>query len=160
MKKRAAHHMKLFWSMTTIYTMVGHLHPEERALQAAHNKSHGPLGASLIMEILLSVRRGLLIILNHCSQYSCKPPGFLFVKLRRESRIRYGDFGEDEQEKYVSFAQSDTEVPGEVFEVHMGLFQEETWCPPLATVSALALLFWPQPFLTGLHGDLCPRGQA
>jgi hypothetical protein len=39
---------------------------------------------------------------------------------------------------------------------HMGPFQEETWCRTLATVSALALLLWPQPFFAGPHGDLCP----
>ncbi len=89
-----------------------------------------------------------------------KTPGFLFVKLRRESRTRYEDFCEDVQEKYVAFAQSDTEAPGEVLEIHMGLFQEETCCRTLIPVSDLALLLWPQPFFAGPHGDLCPRGQA
>jgi hypothetical protein len=42
----------------------------------------------------------------------------------------------------------------------MGLFQEERWCPPLTTVSELALLLWPQPFFAGPHGDLNPRAKA
>src|SRR5438876_3849943 len=75
-----------------------------------------------------------------------KTPGFLFVKLRRESRTRYEDFCEDVQEKYVAFGQSDTEAPGEVLEIHMGLFQEETCCRTLIPVSDLALLLLPQPF--------------
>ncbi len=89
-----------------------------------------------------------------------KTTGFLFVKLRRESRRRYEDFCEEEQEKYVALGQSDTEAPGEVFESHMGLFQEKICCRTLSTVSELALLFWPQPFFAGPHGDLCPRGKA
>jgi hypothetical protein len=96
-----------------------------------------------------------------CTGRVCtKTAGFLFVFLRRESRTRYEDFSEEEQEKYVAFAQSDTEAPGEVFEIHMGLFPEERWCPALATVSDLALFLLPQPFFAGPHRDLCPRGQA
>src|SRR5437879_2333688 len=73
-----------------------------------------------------------------CTGRVCtKTVGFLFVKLRREARTRYEDFCEDEQEKYVACGQSDTEAPGEGFEIYVGLFPEERWCPSLATVSEL-----------------------
>ena len=103
---------------------------------------------------------GDAIVVVCTGQVCTKTSGFLFVKLRREARTRYEDFCEDEQEKYVACAQSDTEAPGEGFEIHVGLFPEERCCPPLATVSELALLLWPQPFFAGPHGDLCPRAQA
>ena len=103
---------------------------------------------------------GDAVVVVCTGQVCTKTSRFLFVKLRREARTRYEDFCEDEQEKYVACAQSDTEAPGEGFEIHVGLFPEERCCPPLATVSELALLLWPQPFFAGPHGDLCPRAQA
>src|SRR6266567_1335550 len=114
-------------------------------------------------EILAGLKQppvGDAVVVVCTGQVCTKTSRFLFVKLRREARTRYEDFCEDVQEKYVACGQSDTEAPGEGFEIHVGLFQEERWCPALTAVSELALLLWPQPFFAGPHRDLNPRAQA
>src|SRR2546421_12889228 len=47
-----------------------------------------------------------------------KTTGFLFVKIRRESRTRYEYFCEEERERYVAFGKSDAEASVWCAEVH------------------------------------------
>src|SRR6266516_5476179 len=89
-----------------------------------------------------------------------KTTGFLFVKIRRESRTRYEDFCEEERERYVaSGGERKRSACGGPSGLHRRVSRRDVVSYPVG-VSELALLFSHQPFFAGPHGDLCPRGKA
>src|SRR6266487_5291709 len=85
-----------------------------------------------------------------------KTPGFLFVKLRRESRTRYEDFCEDEQEKYVAFGQSETQAPGRCLRSTWVCFKQRRVVLPWPPFQRWPCSFGPSPFSLA-HTAICVR---
>ena len=98
-------------------------------------------------------------VLFVCTRIVCtKNTGFLFVKIRRETRTRYEDFCEEERERYVAFGDSETEPSGEVRREPsiQACFKKRNVVVPWPALQSWPCSFSPSPFSLA-HTAICAR---